>query len=129
MDCRAGAPRGAVVLRFGFNALAAFEAESKRPAFHAIAELESGDLAMASDLRLLCWAAMLHHQPQATIKAAGHLLDADPSCVHRALQIALPMAGDVEPDTAKKRTAVLRTCATFFGRGWKRIFRSAASGM
>lgn len=117
LDHRVRGPQGAITLRFGFNAFAAFEAESGTSAFVAIARLERGELQMASDLRRLCWAAMLHHHPDAVPEDAGLLLDHDPVCVHAALKIAMPDAEAGGDAPAKKPRAFRRVWRSFFGRG------------
>lgn len=129
MDCRAGTGSRRYTLRFSFNAFAAFEAETTRPSFAVIGEMEAGRLQMAGDLRALCWAAMITHHPNATLDDAGNLLDVDPSCVHRALSIALPDAGTEDGTPAKKRMARFRSFATFFALGWRWGIRSRGSGI
>lgn len=117
MDCRAVSPKGRYTLRFGFNAFAAFEAEAGRSAFQMIGEMERGALSLATELRLMCWAAMLHHHPQATLAEAGHLLDADPSCVLRALGVAMPDGEAGGAPSGKKPRSLFRRWVTFFARG------------
>jgi len=128
MDCRAASPTGRYTLRFGFNAFAAFEAEAGRSAFQTIAEMERGTLVMATDLRLMCWAAMLHHHSQATLEEAGHLLDADPTCVVRALSVAMPDTEAGGSDTGKKLRAMFLAWGSCCAHGLRRVFRSSASG-
>lgn len=136
MDCRVigagdGRPDGSmgpVTLRFGFNAFAAFEAQTKMPAFEAIARLEKGDLKMASDLRALCWAAMLHHHPDASLTDAGRMMDIDPGCVHRALAIAMPEAEAGAAQPAKKPRGIGRASITSFAAGLRRVWMRRGSG-
>lgn len=128
-DVRSDGGTGPVTLRFGFNAFAAFEAETKASAFEAIARLERGQMTMASDLRTLCWAAMLHHHPDATHADAGRIMDLDPACVHRALAIAMPEAEAGNGQPAKKpRPPVPWTFASFFAAGWKRVWTRRGFG-
>lgn len=119
----------AVTLRFGFNAFAAFEATSGVSAFRTIARLETGNLEMASELRVLCWAAMLHHQPQASLDDAGSVLDAAPGCVTRALGIAMPNVQEGGGDRpAKKPMAAFRILQSFWRAICARVVTRLGSG-
>ena len=75
-------------MRFDFNALAAFEEKSGRPALKAIGEMEDGD-AMILDLRLLCWAGLKRHHPEISLEETGDILSECPDAVMEGIARAM----------------------------------------
>lgn len=105
-----------VVLRMGFRAFLAFEAETGRPVMPVIHALESGRLESGTDLVQLLRAAAQQHQPGFTLEEAADVLDAQPECVMRLLRIASPDPVD-HPDDVKKKTRPGLTSWRFWRRG------------
>lgn len=94
-------------LQYDFNALAAFEDLTGKPAITAIVAAETGDMIFARDLRALCWAGLQRFHPQLDLERAGLILTEKPDCVRLALSAAIP--DPPKAGLAKKLIAALKS--------------------
>ncbi|WOI54957.1 hypothetical protein [Palleronia sp. LCG004] len=95
---------GPVTLRCDLNAMIEFEDASEMNALEAFEAIETGngggDLRM---LRLMVWAMMRHHHPEATVGDAGVVLSCDIEAPAKAIAAASPAADEVPPGNPKPR--------------------------
>jgi hypothetical protein len=95
-------------LRFDFNALLDFERALKAETADAdlrevLGRAETGKLTIA-ETRLLFWAMLQEHHPEATVRVAGRLVIAGMQAMNRAMAAAADDAAPrrVGPDAAGK---------------------------
>ncbi|MDF1801725.1 hypothetical protein [Thalassovita sp.] len=77
-------------LRFDFNALCDFEAETGLNALDFIAKVDEGADVSASHLRTLFWSALAQVHPEASFKDAGRLMSQNPEALSAGLAAGLP---------------------------------------
>ncbi|GGE26609.1 hypothetical protein SAMN05421774_11254 [Gemmobacter megaterium] len=127
-DVRLPMDHGRVLLRLDFNALCAFEAETGLEALPWIAELEAGRVKSSTQLRAMVWAAMLRHDPGASVAMAGAVLDRHPDAAHRAIGVAMPQATGAGDAPAGKKPGALPIWRRCFGALSRPGFRRTTSG-
>ncbi|TYB83940.1 hypothetical protein [Oceaniovalibus sp. ACAM 378] len=84
------------ILLMDFNAMCAFEEETKLKVTEFMDQMENGGDLSAIHIRAFIWCMLLERQPDATKKDAGRVLSEDPDALTRALGAAFP---DAEADT------------------------------
>lgn len=90
-------------LRFDFNAMADFEAETGKNALQALEGMETGT-ASAQDIRALVWAALRDGHPDVTLRQAGRLVVEGLQAFQKAAVSALPSPSDQpEGDVGKTK--------------------------
>ncbi|MDG3040437.1 hypothetical protein [Roseicyclus marinus] len=83
-------------LRFDFNAMCDYEADTGRNAMSAIAAFEAGSIGF-SDMRALIHASLVQENPDADKRLAGAILSADMDVLARLIRAAFP---DPDPKAA-----------------------------
>ncbi len=80
------------------NALCEFEAKAGKSSTEFLEAIEESKDFKMTDLRILVWAMLLEHHPDATIRDAGKVMSADGDAFQKALDFAFPDAESVEDD-------------------------------
>ena len=62
-------------IRFSTNALCEIETESGKSALELAQSMDAPGGARVSDVRLMFWAGLLEHQPDANLETAGRVID------------------------------------------------------
>lgn len=91
-----GAGKSAVrwTLRFDFNALCDFEAETGKNALEFLEQMDAAAYPSASDMRCLFWCGLRQAHPDATLQDAGRLMGQNPTALTAALDAAMPDSSD-----------------------------------
>lgn len=92
-------------LRLDFNALAEVEEKTGQSGLEFLDTILLSGKPRSSDLRLLCWAMLQHHHPDASMKEAGAVLSEDMEAFGRAMQAATQVEGDVGNGAAARPPA------------------------
>lgn len=103
-------------LRFDFNAMADFEAETGKRIFDVLEGMEEGAAksASASDVRALFWAMLREHHPDVTLRDAGRMVTQGMEALNAAALSALPSPEpeSEESDAEKPKAATGRAALT-----------------
>lgn len=94
-------------LRMDFNAMCEFEDATGVSALVAFGDAENGT-AKLTMMRAMIHAAMLRHQPDATLQQAGDIISADPEALQRLMAAAAPQEAPAQvgkPRAVGKKTA------------------------
>ncbi|MFC5736943.1 hypothetical protein [Sinirhodobacter huangdaonensis] len=106
-----------IILRLGFRAYLAYEAETGESAFAAVARFERGEMTRITDLAQIVHAAALQHQPDYTLGNAADLLERHPDLIARCLRASLPTEIRDEDRKKKRQTAPWLQWLTCWMRG------------
>ena len=121
---------GRVTLRLDFNALCAFEGETGKAPILWISTLERGAVLSAIEMRAMCWAMMLAHQPTATLADAGGILDLHPDLLTRVITAALPVNGAEGKAQSRGKKRLPRWISRLsIVAGFRRAFPRISSGV
>lgn len=99
-------------VRFDFNMMADFEAETGLNCLDAMQELQSDTSSPSSiTLRALIWASLQEYHPTVTIRQAGQMVTAGLPAFRQAAESALPEADPDAIDAPGKKKATTRRVA------------------